>query len=216
MTLLPLAPSSAPDQPTASAASASLPTPRTPTDTVPVQLVFDAPAAAEAALASAGRGDRDAIAWLSEHVATLDRVVYPAAARHLPQAACVLSRQRQRSRTLALLLRRLHAQLDGDGATTAEDVPSLRRKVLAALHEHTAGEQELTSQLRAALTAQQWQDLTARYTSRLQRGPTRPHPHAPRAGLAGSLAYRLSAGVDRILDVLDSRAIRPVPTALTP
>ncbi len=128
-----------------------MPTPRTPADTFSVQHVFDAPAAAEAALASAGRGDRDAITWLSEHV----------------------------------------------------------------LREHTAGEQEMIAELPAALTIQQWQDVTGSYAARLQRCPTRPHPHASRAGLAGRLAYRASARVDRILDVLDSCAIRPVPTAVT-
>ncbi len=216
MTLLPLASSSAPDQPTAIAAVASVPSPRAAMDTSSLQDAFDAPAAAEAALACAGRGDRNAIAWLSEHIATLDRVVYPVAARHLRTAApSALRSQRQRSRTLALLLRRLHAQLEGDGANAAEDVPSLRRALVAALREHSAGEQELTAELRAALTADQWQDLTGRYASRLQRGPTRPHPYTPRTGLGGRLAYRVSARVDRTLDVLDSRVIRGVPSAPT-
>ncbi len=213
ITLLPLASSSAIDQPNPSAAVSPLPRPRAAIDTFPLQHLFDAPTAAALALASAGRGDRDAIAWLSEHLATLDRVIYPVAARHLPAASAALHSQRHLSRTLALLLRRLHAQLDGDGATAAEDVASLRRAVLAALREHTAGDREMTAELRAALTAQQWQDLTGRYTSRLQRGPTRPHPHTPRTGLSGRLAYRVSALVDRTLDVLDSRAIRSLRLA---
>ncbi len=126
MSVLPLAPPSAAGPPNPSAVVALVPPPRAALDNFPLQHPFDAPTAAEVALASAGRGDRDAIAWLSEHVATLDRVVYPVAARHLPVACSALRSQRERSRALALLLRRLHAQLDGDGATGAEDVPSLR------------------------------------------------------------------------------------------
>lgn len=211
MSVLPLAPPSAAGPPNPSAVVALVPPPRAALDNFPLQHPFDAPTAAEVALASAGRGDRDAIAWLSEHVATLDRVVYPVAARHLPVACSALRSQRERSRALALLLRRLHAQLDGDGAAAPEDVPSLRRTVLAALHEHTAGEREMTAELRAALTAAQWQSLAGSYAARLQHGPTRPHPHTPRSGLAGRIAYRVSALVDRVLDVLDSRAARPVP-----
>jgi hypothetical protein len=213
MTLLPLAAPPVLDQPApATAAVVPVPPQRTAIDAVPVDRAFDAPAAARAALASAGRGDRDAVVWLSEHVANLDRVIYPVAARHLP-AGGALRDQRHRGRTLALLLRRLHAQLSGDGSAAVEDVPSLRRAVLTALREYTAGEQELTGLLRTALSAQQWEQMTASYDSRLRSGPTRPHPHAPRTGLAGRLAYALSARIDRVLDVLDSRVVRPVPTA---
>ncbi len=43
-----------------------------------------------------------------------------------------------------------------------------------------------------------------------QRDPTRPHPHAPRTGLAGRLAYRVSGRLDRALDdAVDSCAVRP-------
>jgi hypothetical protein len=87
----------------------------------------------------------------------------------------------------------------------------LRDAVLVALHEHTTREQELAGRLRAAMNVSDWPELLARYTERLQHGPTRPHPHAPREGLAGRFAYRLSAFADRTLDVLDSRPVHPIP-----
>jgi hypothetical protein len=127
-------------------------------------------------------------------VAALHRVIYPAAARHLTGTSRALRDQQERSRALALLVRRLHAQLSGDGSAAAEDVPSLRSTVLVALREHSDGERELTGLLRAALTAEQWQDVGAAYSSRLRSGPTRPHPHAPGTGLVGRLAYGMSAG----------------------
>jgi hypothetical protein len=194
-----------------------VPPQRTPADAVAPAHAFDAPAAAEAALAAAWAADRgaarDAIVWLSAHLAALHGVIYPVAARHVPGTSPALRDQQHRSRALALLLRRLHAQLSGDGAAAAEDVPSLRGAVLGALREHTAGEQELTGLLRAALTSEQWQELVGAYRSRLRSGPTRPHPHTPGTGLVGRLAYGMSARVDRVLDVLDSRIVRPVPAA---
>ena len=211
MTLLHSAPPLTPDRRASSSPRAAVPPPRSAPGTLPVPHPFDAPVAAERALAAARPDDRDAIVWLSEHIATLHRVVYPAAARH-PEAAAALREQQTLTGVLSRLLRRLHEQLAGDGAVAAEDVPSLRRNVLAALRAHSAGERELIRHLTSALTGEQWQYVASQYTERLQRGPTRPHPHTPRTGLPGRLAYRLSAAVDRTLDVLDSRAVRPVPS----
>lgn len=215
MTLLPLASSPPADRSATLAALAAVPAPRPATDTLPLPLrsVFDASAAAERVLTAIGPDDRDAIVWLSWHIAALDHVLYPAAARHLPALSGALRSQQARTRALSLTLRRLHAQLAGDGAVSAHDVPSLRRQVLTALREHSAGERALIAQLQSALTGEQWGDLAGQYADRLQRGPTRPHPHTLRTGVLGRLAHRVSAVVDRTLDVLDSRAVRPVPIA---
>lgn len=148
--------------------------------------------------------------WLSVHIATLDRVIYPAAARHL-RGTAELRAQQAATHRLALLVRRLHAQLAGDGAAEFEDVPALRRHVLEALRQHSAGERDLLTRLREQLTDSQWSELTVQYAERLQRGPTRPHPHRPRTGAAGRLAYRFTAWTDHVLDVLDSRPVRPIP-----
>ena len=69
---------------------AAVPAQRPGSDTAPPGLaaaptLLAATAAAQQALT--GSNDRDAVVWLSEHIATLDRVVYPAAARHLPETA---------------------------------------------------------------------------------------------------------------------------------
>jgi hypothetical protein len=136
-------------------------------------------------------------------------VIYPATGRHL-HGTDELRAQRAATHRLALLVRRLHAQLDGDGAVVLEDLPTLRRAVLRALREHSSAERDLLARLREELTARQWTELTGRYAERLQRGPTRPHPHVPSRGPAGRAAYRLSTWADHVLDVLDSRAVRPV------
>ena len=170
-----------------------------------------ATAAARQALSGNVPEDRDAVVWLSEHITTVDRVVYPAARRHLRQTPEPREQQAATHR-LAVLVRRLHAQLAGDGAAALEDLPTLRRGLLDALGEHSAGERDLLAWLRRQLTESQWMELAVQYDQRLQRGPTRPHPYTPRGGPAGRLAYRLSSRVDHLLDVLDSRAVRPIPT----
>lgn len=117
----------------------------------------------------------DAVVWLSVHIATLDRVIYPITARHLQETAG-LRAQQAATRRLAVLVRRLHAQLDGDGAVELEDLPALRGAVLAALREHSRAERDLLAQLREKLTARQWTKLSEQYAQQLQRGP---HPAAP-------------------------------------
>ena len=190
-----------------------------PSETVPAQRpasdtgapdLLAATAAARQALSGTGRSDRDAVVWLSEHIATLDRVIYPAAARHL-HATVELAAQQAATHRLALLVRHLHARLAGDGTAGSEDGPALRASVLAALREHSAAERDLLDRLREQLTDSQWRELTVQYTERLQRGPTRPHPYTPRTGAAGRLAYRFTAWSDHVLDVLDSRPVRPLP-----
>ena len=71
------------------------------------------------AFSAAAPEDRDAVVWLSEHIATLDRVIYPVAARHLHGTA-ELRAQQAATHRLALLVRRLHAQIAGDGAAGFE------------------------------------------------------------------------------------------------
>ena len=197
-------------------ADGAVPAPRPSTGASPVSDLLSAPDAAQRALSGArGSGsdrDRDAIAWISAHLAWLDRVIYPSADRHLHAAAEVRA-QRAATHRLALLVRHLHAEIDGDGGVPLADVPALRTAVLAALRDHSANERDLLARLREQLTAPQWAQLTGRYAERLQRGPTRPHPHTPRSGAPGRVAYRLSTWADRLLDVLDSRVVRPVPAA---
>lgn len=214
MTLLPL---SAPVGPVRAVPvpSTALPVQRASTDTLPPPDLCAVPVAADRALSGAVHGDRDAVTWLSAHIATLDRVIYPAAGRYL-RGSDGLRAQRAATHRLALLVRRLHGQLDGNGAAVREDVPALRRAVLAALREYSLAERDLLTRLREALTARQWTELTGRYAEHLRRGPTRPHPHARRTGVSGRAAYRLATWADHVLDVLDSRAVRPVPMTTAP
>jgi hypothetical protein len=210
MTLLPVTIPVGPVRAAAPVPDAAVPAQHPASEAVPQPDVFAAPDAADRALSSALGSNRDAVAWLSAQIATLDRVIYPAAGRHL-HGTDELRAQRAATHRLALLVRRLQAQLDGDTAVAVEDLPVLRRTVLTALCEHSLTERDLLARLRQELTARQWTELAGQYAERLQRGPTRPHPHASRSGAAGSVAYRHSTWTDHVLDVFESRAVRPVP-----
>ncbi len=158
----------------------------------------------------------DVVAWLSQHLAALDRVVYPAAVRQLPSARRAITVQRAGSRDLEQALRRLHAHLNGDAKAPRRELSQLHSQLLQALQRHSQGQQKLLEQLEQSLPEQDWNGLAARYHASLGRGPTRPHPHVPHAGLAGRLAYRAAALCDRVLDVLDSRPLHPVPPGPSP
>jgi hypothetical protein len=158
----------------------------------------------------------DVVAWLSEHLAALHRVVYPAAARQLPSARRALTVQRAGSRDLEQALRRLHAHLNGDADAPRRELSQLHSQLLQALQRHSQGEHKLLERLEQSLPEQDWNGLAARYRASLGHGPTRPHPHVPHSGLAGRLAYRAAALCDRVLDVLDSRPVHPVPPATSP
>lgn len=149
----------------------------------------------------------DVVVWLSQHLAALDRVVYAAAARQLPQSRHAIRAQRASGRDLERVLRRLHAHLNGDGSAPLRELTLLHRQLQQTLRKYSEGERRLLEHLSRALPAQDWDRLTARYRASLAHGPTRPHPFTPHAGVAGRLASRAAAAVDRLLDVLESRPV---------
>lgn len=169
---------------------------------------------ADAALLELARPRPDyvhVVAWLSGHVAALDRVIYPAAGRHLPAARQATDWQRARTRSLERTLRRLHAHLNGDASAPLRELHRLHSQLLQTLAEHNEGALDLLVRLQQALPAQDFEGLMARYEAGMQNGPTRPHPGIRHSGLAGQLAYRAAAVCDRVLDVLDSRAVHAAP-----
>ena len=169
--------------------------------------------AAARELARPGPNYTDVVAWLSGHVAGLDRVIYPMADRELPEARQATAMQRNRSRQLERIVRRLHAHLNGDAGTPLRELHRLHRQLLQTLAEHHQGAQALLRQLQQSLPAQDFQRLIAQYEASSQHGPTRPHPSIAHSGLVGQLSYAAAALCDRVLDVLDSRAVHPLPIA---
>ena len=183
-----------------------------PVDSGSAGTFLDADAAARE-LARPGPNYTDVVAWLSGHVAGLDRVIYPMADRELPKARQATAMQRNRSCQLEQIVRRLHAHLNGDAGTPLRELHRLHRQLVHSLDEHHQGVQALLRQLQSSLPDQDFQRLIAQYEASSQHGPTRPHPSIAHAGLVGQLSYAAAALCDRVLDVLDSRAVHPFPGA---
>lgn len=152
----------------------------------------------------------DVVAWLSGHVAALDRLVYPAAIRYLPQAERDVTVQRARSRDLARKLRRLHAHLGGDSSAPLRE--------LHRLHDSCCRRWWSTAKASGGCSrsfSRRWPPRTGSAdppNTRPACGTARPHPSIPRS----RLVYRAAATADRLLDVLDSRTVHPVPQRLAP
>lgn len=66
--------------------------------------------------------------------------MYPAATQQISRPSAELQAQQARTHRLAVLLRRLHARLDGDSSAAAGDLPLLRLAVLRSLRQHATGE----------------------------------------------------------------------------
>src|SRR3954468_9161674 len=143
---------------------------------------------------TAGR-TMDAVVWVSTHLAVSYRLVH-AEARRVGGLDDVLAQQRQVDRRLEHSVRLLERRHAGDGAVVHLDPHRLRRAVLDALDAHVAGEQALLRRLRDAWPTERAEEMCRNYARLLATSPTRPHPHMPRRGAAGRLAYRFDAWRD--------------------
>jgi hypothetical protein len=174
---------------------------------------------ARAALDDPAASPLVAIAWLSTHLGAVERVVYPAAQRRLPDGPARVVAQLRTDHRLHEAAYRLDRYTTGDvhlgGASRADLVDAVRR----SLDEHEAGELALLDDLCAALEPAEQTDLAERMARTLLRSPTRPHPNVHHGRMRG-VALWAEGIVDRTRDLLDSRVVptprRPVtPRAVT-
>lgn len=158
-----------------------------------------------------------AVEHLSAHLAAMEHVVYPVAARTLVDGPGLVDRARRDAHRMTIALRRLDRHLTGDGILRRVPLTQLWESVVQDGLAHAEAEHRLLTALDLALGRERAADLASRYQNALLGGPSRPHPHAPVRGLRGRLAFRLLALVDRARDALDgrpaftSRPTRPVP-----
>jgi hypothetical protein len=156
--------------------------------------------------ALAGGRDVDAIVWVSAHLAVSYRLLHREAAK-VAGLEDLLAQQRRIDRRLERAARILERRHAGDGLVAGLDPRRLRRELLVAIEDHVAGEQLLLERLHGAWPVEHAAEMCASYARLLAGSPTRPHPHMPRRGAAGRVAYRLEAWRDHVLDTLDSRHI---------
>lgn len=154
-----------------------------------------------------------AVAWLSVHLAAVDRVLYRAAER-LPDGAAQVTEQLHVDRALMQALWRLDRALTGDVHHRDVPVPRLERDVRELLTEHERGERRLLDALEAALDDDGQRELAQDLAKALPRSPTRPHPHVPHQRHGAGLVQWVESVVDRARDLMDSRVVptpRPEP-----
>jgi hypothetical protein len=170
---------------------------------------------ARSALTDADTAAMDAVVWLSAHLMAMDHVVLPVMTAALADQHEALERQRTVARGLHGRLRALEQRLAGDGLAAIASAEDHSDGLLTLLNEHAQLEEDLIVRLVGVLDQGAADDLARRYDRALIHGPTRPHPHAPKRGRLGRLAYSLDALRDHVLDVLDSRHV-PLPRSPKP
>jgi len=169
-------------------------------------VVTHAEAEAERLLATAGTAPLDIVAWLSAHIAALDRAVYPVAKRVLPDGSDVVSKHREITGRITRTLRVIERHHSGDALASGLSSDKLFDGLRDLVEEHHRAESALMDRLVDALDPPAQTALMSSYESALEHAPTRPHPHLSHGGLM----FRLDGFRDRILDAMDGRHV-PVP-----
>jgi hypothetical protein len=164
-------------------------------------VVSHADSEAERLLEPDGPVPLDAMAWLSAHIAAMDRAVYPVVRRSVPQGKEIVAHQRVVAAKLCRTLRVVERRHSGDVLASGLD----SGRMLGVLHEHLVAHQivqaELVDALERELSDAEQSIVITAYQRALEHAPTRPHPHLGR----GPLMFRLDAMRDRVLDVMDGR-----------
>ncbi len=166
------------------------------------------------ALDGSDSGSLAAVAWCSAHLGAADRILYAAAARHLPDGRRRVRALRAVDHRLQQALCRLDRRLTGDAHLCELPVDEMANDVRARLHEHADAERTVVAELTTVLDSEEQERLVHRLSAAMRHAPTRPHPHTPHTPLSGLVSY-VYAGVDRIRDLMDNRVV-PTPQVTRP
>jgi hypothetical protein len=180
-----------------------------PPSVSPCDAVRTAPLRARVALTEQPARPMDAVAWMSAHLATVERMLLPRIDAVLHDDAGI-AELRRLGAAVYVATRRLEQIHAGDGQLRRIDAARLRHLALHAIDEYETAEHRLVCHLSDQLDETERAQLASAYLTTLAAAPTRPHPHAPHRGLLGALAFRVDAARDRVLNTLDSRPV-PIP-----
>ena len=156
------------------------------------------------ALSEPGRTALDSVWWLSTHLATVERVVHPVAARALPDGPQLVREQRRRAADIVRALWTLEHAMTGD-ARVRRAAPDVVRRLATLVRDHAAAEDDLVARLADVLPDAMLSLLRHRYSDVVRHAPTRPHPLSARRPALAAALFRVEGVVDRARDVLDSR-----------
>ena len=173
-------------------------------------VVEDAHEQASAALLPGTARPLDAVVWLSAHLAAVNHSVRPVVEHVLGPAGLLRDELRRHDLELERVLRMAERRYCGAALAAGLDRERLRAALLDRLQAHAGAEHERLTALAGKLSAEQQRAVAGDYLDALVKAPTRPHPHVPHDGLAASIAFRVDAIRDRVLDTMDGRHV-PLP-----
>lgn len=151
----------------------------------------------------------DAVAWLSAHLAAVDRVLYPLARQLAPDGRAAVRDLCAIDRRLQHVLWRLDRRSTGDMHVAQVPLRPEVDRLRTRLAEHAAAEGALLAGMIDGLSPAGKDDLARRLATAMAHAPTRPHPYLPHVRFGADVLFHVDALVDHLRDALDAR---PVPT----
>jgi hypothetical protein len=152
----------------------------------------------------------DGVTWCAVHLAAVERAIYPAVHRRVPEARSRVRRQMAVDHQLQHALWCLDRRLTGNMASALTPVENLAARIRLLVQEHAAGEAALLAELCQFLDEDGQAVLVGDLAALVARAPTRPHPNTPHVRFTDPLTFALESWVDRIRDAMDNRTI-PTP-----
>ncbi|WP_183097953.1 hypothetical protein [Nocardioides pelophilus] len=153
----------------------------------------------------------DFLVAATQHLTAVIQVVLPAAHHRLSDgrdaAREYLLSAKRLERALVVAKAKQYGQAQNVGRAWAEVWRSVRENLAAV----TDLERGLVERLAEILTEAETQALGDRLAAAAPRSPTRPHPHLPHRGFAGSVVRGVWGRADRVWDELEGRVTRPLP-----
>lgn len=154
-----------------------------------------------------------AVAAFSAHLSAMETVVYPEAARRVPDGRPRTAALRALAREASSVMRGIEQYVQGDLHRPLRGLADLRADLADLTDAHARAEDGLIRDLEAALSETERHRLRADFERTMRRAPTRPHPHLGHGSSRPSrLAARIAGHWDHLLDTMDARAVagRPI------
>lgn len=149
------------------------------------------------------------LAAASRHNAAVVEVLCPAARKHLPDGADRAREYVERSRSFEAVLNQVKAKLYGSAYAQRGPWSRLWTAVEAELEEVWRLELALATDLAEVDADVDWSEKLYAAES---TAPSRPHPHIPHQGPAGTVARAVARRVDAFWDAAEGRMVpEPAP-----
>jgi hypothetical protein len=145
------------------------------------------------------------LAIASKHLSAVEGTLLDVARKRLPDGSDAVHDYLQSARHLEVMLAHVKARAYGSAFEAGHHWQEVWDDVGDALGSQQRAETELADHLSEVLDAEELDDLTERLHRAESSAPTRPHPYAPRTGLAGRVARRVLHAVDSFWDTAENR-----------